>query len=139
MNPKLFKTMITSLIIITIAGVGAIAYIVLNNDDKTSDELSIKEMVEYSHTTEEMNTDLKDDSFVQVQFQLITDSKKAKKEVINRQFQLKNFLIKESVDLTEKDFQEGLSTLETKLKDQMNELMDDGKIIDVYIISKIIQ
>lgn len=138
MNPKLFKVMIVSLIVITIAGVGAIAYIVLNSNE-SSDELSIEKMVEYSHTTEEMNTDLKDGSFVQIQFQLITDSKKAKEEVINRQFQLKNIFIKESVDLTEKDFQEGLSALETKLKDQMNELMDDGQIIDVYIISKIIQ
>ncbi|WP_182199163.1 flagellar basal body-associated FliL family protein [Paraliobacillus salinarum] len=138
MNPKLFKMMIVSLIVITIAGVGAIAYIVVNSNE-SSEELSIEKMVEYSHTTEEMNTDLKDGSFVQIQFQLITDSKKAKEEVINRQFQLKNIFIKESVDLTEKDFQEGLSALETKLKDQMNELMDDGQIIDVYIISKIIQ
>ncbi|CQR47691.1 flagellar basal body-associated protein FliL [Paraliobacillus sp. PM-2] len=138
MNPKLFKTMMITLVIITVAGIGSIAYIMFNSD-KATGELSIEDMVEYSYTTEEMNTDLKDGSFVQIQFQLITDSKKAREEVINRQFQLKNIFIKESVNLTERDFQEGLAELETKLKNQMNELMDDGTIIDVYIISKIIQ
>lgn len=130
--------MIISLIIITVAGAGAVAYIMINND-QSSESLSIEDMVEYSYTTEEMNTDLQDGSFVQIQFQLVTDSKKAREEVENRQFQLKNIFIKESVDLTEEDFQSGLAELETELKNQMNELMDDGTIIDVYITNKIIQ
>ncbi|GGM21439.1 hypothetical protein GCM10011351_04140 [Paraliobacillus quinghaiensis] len=138
MNPRLFKIMIGSLVVILIVGIGALIYI-LNSSDETDGELSIEEMVEYSFTTEEMNTDLKNGGFVQIQFNIITDSKKARAEVQNRSFQLKNIFIKESVDLTKTDFQQGLSDLETNLKNQMNELMNEGKIIDVYIISKILQ
>ncbi|WP_117169702.1 flagellar basal body-associated FliL family protein [Paraliobacillus sediminis] len=138
MNSKLFKIMIGSIAIILIVGVGALIYI-LNSSDDENKELSLEEMVEYSYTTEEMSTDLKDGSFVRMQFDIITDSKKARTEIENRSFQFQNLFIKESVNLTEADIQAGLTELETKLKDQMNELMDEGNIIDVYIISKVIQ
>ncbi len=130
--------MIGSIAIILIVGVGALIYI-LNSSDDENKELSLEEMVEYSYTTEEMSTDLKDGSFVRMQFDIITDSKKARTEIENRSFQFQNLFIKESVNLTEADIQAGLTELETKLKDQMNELMDEGNIIDVYIISKVIQ
>ncbi|WP_117160864.1 flagellar basal body-associated FliL family protein [Paraliobacillus sp. X-1268] len=138
MNSKLFKIMISSIAVILIVGVGALIYI-LNSSDGENEELSIEKMVEYSYTTDEMSTDLKDGSFVRMQFDIITDSKKARTEIENRSFQFKNIFIKESVNLTEADVQAGLTELETKLKDQMNELMDEGNIIDVYIISKVIQ
>lgn len=138
MNSKLFKIMIGSIAIILIVGVGALIYI-LNSSDDENKELSLEEMVEFSFTTEEMSTDLKDGSFVRMQFDIITDSKKARTEIENRSFQFQNLFIKESVNLTEADIQAGLTELETKLKDQMNELMDEGNIIDVYIISKVIQ
>lgn len=140
MNPKLFKAMIISLVSITVIGVVAFV-VVLNVSGKGSNDgkLSLDKMVEYSFTTEEMSTDLQDGSFVQIQFQIVTDSKKAKEEIQKRQFQLQNLFIKESVTLNEKDFKSGLSELETNLKTNMNEFMSDGKIIDVYITSKIIQ
>lgn len=138
MNSKLFKIMIGSIAVILIVGVGALIYI-LNSSDDENKELSLDEMVEYSFTTAEMSTDLKDGSFVRIQFDIITDSKKARAEIENRSFQFQNLFIKESVNLTEADIQTGLTELETKLKDQMNELMDEGNIIDVYIISKVIQ
>lgn len=140
MNPKLFKAMIISLVSITVIGVVAFV-VVLNVSGKGSNDgkLSLDKMVEYSFTTEEMSTDLQDGSFVQIQFQIVTDSKKAKEEIQKRQFQLQNLFIKESVTLNEKDFKSGLSELENNLKTNMNEFMSDGKIIDVYITSKIIQ
>lgn len=131
--------MIISLIVITLAGVGAVVYIMFFSGDDPPEELSIDDMVNHSFTTEEMTTDLQDGSIVRIQFQLVTDGKKARQEVEKRQPQLKNIFIKESVSLSEEDFQSGLSELETNIKNQMNELMDDGKIIDVYITSKIIQ
>lgn len=138
MNSKLFKIMIASIAVILIAGVGALIYI-LNSSDNENKELSAEEMMKYAYTTEEMTTDLKDGNFLVIQFEFIMDSKKARAEIENRSFQLKNKVIKETIDLTEAEVQSGLSELETNLKNKMNELMDEGKIIDVYIISKIIQ
>ncbi|MDL4840070.1 flagellar basal body-associated FliL family protein [Aquibacillus rhizosphaerae] len=140
MNPKLFKAMIAILIIITIIGVVALVLVLnVSGEEKDDKELSIDKMVDYSFTTAEMQTDLQDGSFAQIQFQIVTDSKKAKEEVTMREFQIKNIFIKESVELTEKDFKTGLSELEEKMKSSLNELMDEGNVTSVYIVSKIIQ
>ncbi|MBM7571828.1 flagellar basal body-associated protein FliL [Aquibacillus albus] len=140
MNSKLFKTMLTALILMTISGVVALVVVLnVSGEQQSNKELSLDKMVEYSFTTSEMSTDLKDGSFVRIQFQILTDSKKAKEEMEKREFQLKNLFIKESVQLNEEDFKVGLSGLEEKLKTNMNQLMNDGTITDVYIISKIIQ
>ncbi|MRH42267.1 flagellar basal body-associated protein FliL [Aquibacillus halophilus] len=140
MNRRLFKILISILVVLTILGV--VAFVVVLNvsgEQKRSDVLSLKKMVDYSFTTSEMSTDLKDDSFVRIQFRIITDSKKAKEEIENREFQLKNIFIKESVEMEEEDLQVGLSDLEETIKIKMNELMEDGQIKEVYVIGKIVQ
>ncbi|MDC3416387.1 flagellar basal body-associated FliL family protein [Aquibacillus salsiterrae] len=140
MNPKLLKLLVTLLVIITISGIVAVVIVLnLSGEAKGAEEQTLDKMVENSFTSSEMSTDLKDGSFVRIQFQLITNSKDAKQEVEKREFQLKNLFIKESVQLTSEDFKVGLSTLEEKLKDEMNQLMEDGEIVDVYIINKILQ
>ncbi|MCT2534530.1 flagellar basal body-associated protein FliL [Aquibacillus koreensis] len=142
MNPKLLKAMVIVLIIITILGIVALVYVLnmpKDGEAKEPKDLSIDEMIEYSVTTAEMQTDLADGSFVQIQFQIVADSKKGKEEITKREFQVKNLFIKESVELTEKDFKTGISELENKMKTGINGLMEEGNITDVYIISKIIQ
>ncbi|WP_226034940.1 flagellar basal body-associated protein FliL [Aquibacillus saliphilus] len=140
MNRKLVKILVSVLIVLTILGI--VAFVVILNvsgEQKDSSELSLDEMVEYSFTTSDMNTDLKDGSFVRIQFQIITDSKKAKEEIQKREFQLKNIFIKESVEMVEKDLQSGLTGLEDRMKKKMNELMLEGNIKEVYVVGKIIQ
>lgn len=138
---RLAKTMITSLIILIIVGIIAVGVIFYIMNDKTSsgEERSIDELNEYSFTTPEVTTDLKDGRFVRIQFQLVTDGKKSLKEVEKREFQIQNILIKEMSVMTEDDFQTGLSDLETALQMELNEIMTDGKITDVYTINKIMQ
>ncbi|MFC4387406.1 flagellar basal body-associated protein FliL [Gracilibacillus marinus] len=138
MNPKLLKILIITLVIITIGG-GIILYYLLNAKEETNGELTIDEMVKYSYTTEEMKTDLSDGSFALVQFQFITDSNKAVEEIAKREFQVKNEFIKQSVNLTVNDFRDNLSSLETQIKEVMNEKMTEGKIVEVLIINKVIQ
>lgn len=125
--------MLTSLIILLLGGI--ITYIVMVN----LKENPIDNLVKYSYESPEITTDLKEGSFVRVQFQIVTDGKKAKNELINREFQLKNILIKELALLTEKEFTTDLSKVESIVKDKLNELMTDGKIIEVYTISKMLQ
>lgn len=137
---KLVKTMLLSLVIIVLVGVVA-AVIVLNvlgKQDK-GEEQSIDEIVEYSYQTPEITTDLSDGSFVRIQFQIITDSKDAKEEIEKREFQVRNILIKELATQDEESFKSGLSDVEDILKVELNKVMSEGSIEDVYTINKILQ
>lgn len=132
--------MLLSLVIIVLVGVVA-AVIVLNvlgKQDK-GEEQSIDEIVEYSYQTPEITTDLSDGSFVRIQFQIITDSKDAKEEIEKREFQVRNILIKELATQDEESFKSGLSDVEDILKVELNKVMSEGSIEDVYTINKILQ
>lgn len=130
---KLVKTMLTSIVILLLGGI--ITYVVLTNVKGDP----IEDLVKYSYETPEITTDLKEGGFVRIQFQIVTDGKKAKNEIESREFQLKNILIKELAHLTEEEFTTSLDDLEKIVQKKLNELMTEGKIIDVYTISKILQ
>ncbi|MFC4404572.1 flagellar basal body-associated FliL family protein [Gracilibacillus xinjiangensis] len=138
MNPKLLRILVIALVVIIIGG-GTTLYFLMNSQVKADEELTIDEMVKYSYTTDEMKTDLQDGSFVLIQFQFIMDGKKAVEEIEKREFQVKNEFIKQSMDLTESDLRENLPQLEESIKNAMNQEMTEGKIVEVLIISKVIQ
>src|SRR5699024_7242193 len=90
------KIMMTSLIVILLLDIIALLMMLyVTGDEAKSESRTIEDMVEYTHETPEITTDLEDRSFVRIQFQTITDSKEAKDEISKRDFQLKNILIKE--------------------------------------------
>ncbi|MGM8211746.1 flagellar basal body-associated protein FliL [Virgibacillus sp. W0430] len=137
---RLTKMMVTSLIVLLLAG--AIALVIVLNVTSNKNEggaQSIDEIAEYSYETPEVTTDLNDGSFVRIQFQILTDGKKARKEVAKREFQIKNILIKELAEMNEEDFKSGLSALEDTLQVKLNEVMTEGNITEVYTTSKILQ
>jgi len=137
---KFMKTLMISVFSIIVVGViGFIGVFYFMDDTTDAGELSIDEMNKYSYETPEMTTDLEDGTFVRIQFRLITDGKKSVNEVSQREFQIQNILIKELATMTEDDFREGLSDLENSLKDNLNDVMNDGSITDVYTIDKILQ
>lgn len=133
--------MLTSIVVLLLLAAVAFVVILNQNDEKPTnlDGFPIEKIDDFSYETKEITTDLKDGHFVRVQFQIITDSKQAKKEISKRDFQLKNILIKELAVMGEEDFKSGLSEIEEKLTDQLNEVMTNGKVIDVYTINKILQ
>ncbi|GLO66003.1 flagellar basal body-associated protein FliL [Oceanobacillus kimchii] len=137
---KLMKTMITSLVIILAGAITALVIVInISTPEKVSGEQSIDDMVEYSFESPEVTTDLEDGAFVRVQFQIIADSSDAKKELEKRDFQLKNILIKELAKKNKEDFQAGLGDIEEALKNELNNLMTEGNVTEVYTISKILQ
>src|SRR5699024_6257614 len=130
---KLAKTMVTSLSILVSIGIVAIVVVFyVNNDTDKGKAQSIDEIVEYSYETPEITTDLQDGTFVRIQFQVLTDGESAKKEVVKREFQLKNILIKELAKMNEDDFKSGLGKLEDDIQSKLNEVMTEGNITDVY-------
>lgn len=137
---KLMKTMVTSLSILLLGG-AIVLVVILNMDDEDNPDgiQTVDEIVKYSYETPEITTDLDDGSFVRIQFQIVTDGKKARDEISKRDFQLKNILIKELATMDEEVFKSGLDELEVNLVDQLNELMTSGDVTEVYTINKILQ
>jgi len=130
--------MILLLILLVGAGIAG-SFLYMNGDLKIGSENSIDNVDKRSYETPEITTDLQDGSFVKIQFNVVTDSKKAQEEITKREFQIKNLLIKELAAMDKKDFKEGIGDLEKKLQEKMNEVMTEGEVTDVYTIDKILQ
>ncbi|MBD1224173.1 flagellar basal body-associated protein FliL [Virgibacillus halodenitrificans] len=137
---KLVKTTITSMAILLIVAIAALIVVLNISGDKDEGKAeSIDKIVEYAYETPEITTDLEDGSFVRIQFQILTDGKDAKEEISKRDFQLKNILIKELATMNEEKFKTGLTDLEAEVKTKLNAVMTEGKITNVYTVSKILQ
>src|SRR5699024_5644057 len=137
---KAAKLIIGILTILVVAAIVAVVIVVnFIKNDTVNEAQTIDEMNQYAYTTPEVTTDLEDGRFVRIEFEIITDGKKSLKEVEKREFQIKNLLIKELSLMSEPDFNAGLSDLESDMKDNLNELMEDGEITDVYTVSKVLQ
>lgn len=136
---RLAKILITSLSVLLIGAIAA--FVVLFNfwESDTSEALSIDEMNQNAYETPEITTDLSDGRFVRIQFKVITEDKKGFNELEKREFQIKNILIKELAVMETADFQSGISEMEETLQSKLNELMEDGKVAEVYTTSKILQ
>lgn len=104
-------------------------------------EPSADEIVESSVEIPEITTNLLNGDFVRIAFMIQTDSKKAKEELEKRNFQVKNVIIKNLSSLEAKDLEgnEGKVQLEEKLKKSLNEYIENGEVIQVYITSSIVQ
>lgn len=140
MMGDLFKKTLKGLVILLLGGaITAIIFLNFTGDRSKSNKESVSDLVDYSYETSELTTDLEDGSFVRIQFQIITNGKKARKEIETREFQLKNILIKELAMMDEEDFKSGLGELEKHVKEEINKVMIDGKVTDVYTTSKILQ
>lgn len=137
---RLVKTMITSLAVLLVGG-GIVVVIVANVTGQPifGEKDSIENIVKHSYETPEITTDLSDGTFVRIQFQILTDGKKAYNEITHRDFQIKNIIIKELSPMSQDDVKNGLGEIEKALKNKLNELMTDGEVVDVYTISKILQ
>src|SRR5690625_213185 len=138
---RLVKVMLTSLIILLLLVIIALVVFYKQKDDVINhiDDVPINKMDQYSYQTPEITTDLKDGSFVRIQFQLVTNSKQAQKEIVHREFQLKNILIKELAKMEEDDFKANLAQLENVLVDKINEVMEKGQVLKVFTTNKILQ
>lgn len=115
--------------------------IILKMDSKSSSkEPTIEEVLEVSVDVPEITTNLKNGQFIKISFKVQTDSKKAKKEFEKRDFQVKNIIISElsEMDKSSLDNKDDKLKFEEKLKEQFGELMQNGKIVKVYITSSMI-
>ncbi|MGD6942154.1 flagellar basal body-associated protein FliL [Cytobacillus gottheilii] len=141
-NNKLLMIMI--FILIAIALVGAIVYFTvtnLNAGPEEEKEPSIDEVIEASVEIPEITTNLASGEYLKISFMVQTDDKKAKEELEKRSFQVKNIIIQELADMNAEEVQgkDGQLSLQENLKAKVNELMQEGQIVKVYITESLLQ
>jgi len=112
----------------------------LNKGDEVK-EPTIDEVIESSVDVEEITTNLGGRQFIRLTLKIQTENKDAAIELAKRDFQVKNIVIQELSEMTEKDLEGkiGKMAFEDALKSQLNPLMQEGKVKKVYIVSYIIQ
>nr|WP_106784209.1 flagellar basal body-associated protein FliL [Lysinibacillus timonensis] len=142
-NNKLLTVML--IILVTITLIGVVIFVLLTQFNKqttnTPAEPSIDEIIEASVDVPELTTNLADGNFVRLQLKIQTDSKEAAEELAKRDFQINNIIIAELSEVTKEDLQgkDGKIFLQSTIKTKLNELMQAGKVQEVYITSYIIQ
>lgn len=140
-NNKLVVIML--IILIAIALVGTIAVVVILNsaNNNGSSGPSIDQVLEASVDIQEITTNLAGNDYIRISFKIQTDSKKAKKELEKREFQVRNTIIHTLSEKRSEDLQgaQGHLQLENELKDKINEFMQTGKVERVYITASLLQ
>ena len=136
--------MILLIILVSIVMVGAIAFFAINyfdNGSKKEKEPSIDEIVKASVEIPEITTNLQSGAFIRMSFTVQTDGKKAKEELEQRSFQVKNIIITELSEMKADELtgKKGKEQFQELLKKNIGSLMQDGKVEKVYITSSILQ
>jgi len=138
---KLLTIMLIILVSITLVGVVALLIVMQLNKTDEKDKPTIDEIIESSVDIPEITTNLTSNKFIRISLKVQADSVDAAEELTKRDFQVKNIIITELSEMTPEDLEgkEGKTVFESTLKSKIGELMDNGKIQQVYITSYIIQ
>ncbi|WP_226665684.1 flagellar basal body-associated protein FliL [Metabacillus litoralis] len=142
MNKKLLSIMLVIIVSITLIGVTALVVVMkFLGDEDEHKQPSAKEVVEASVDIPEITTNLSSGNIVRLSFKIETDSKKAKEELTQREFQVRDIIISELGNMTTEQMEgkEGMDNFKNILKQKINELMQEGKVNKVYTTSYILQ
>lgn len=139
---KMLTIMVVLLTVILLVGTVAIVIILKSSKGETAaKEPSIDEVIESSVDIPEMTTNLASNDYIRISFKIQTDSKEAMEEMTKRDFQAKNLIIQQLSEMKSEDLKgkEGKERLTDQLRMEFNNIMQDGKVLEVYITSYIIQ
>lgn len=143
MKNKLLLTMLIILVSITLVGV--IVFVVINqlsaDNDAEAAEPTVEEIVEASVEIPEVTTSIANSNFARVSMTIQTDSAKAGEELSQRDFQVRDIIIDELSEMTRADLEgrAGKDAFEEIIKGRVNELMQEGEIVQVYTTSIVVQ
>lgn len=139
-NNKLLTIMLIILVTITLIGVIVLVILTQFNKDESSGP-TIDEIVESSVDIPEITTNLADGSFVRITLKVQASDKKAGEELLKRDFQVKNIVIQELSEMEAEALEgkQGKVTFQNTIKSQVNELMQNGEVTQVYITSYVLQ
>lgn len=143
----MFKNRLANIILIillTLTIIGLVAFILytyVSNDGAVNSEPSIDEIMDVTVETNEITTNLLSNHVIRTNFVIQLDNKKAKEELEKRNFQVNNIIIQELADREESDFSgsENIMKLEEEIGNRINEILDEGYVVEVYINQLVIQ
>ena len=140
-NNKLLTIMLIILVTITLVGVIVVVFLTQFDKGSATTEPTIDEIVESSVDIPEITTNLTDGSFVRISLKVQASDKKAGEELLKRDFQVKNIVIQELSEMEKESLKgkQGKVAFENAIKSQVNELMQDGEVTQVYITSYVLQ
>ncbi|KML43755.1 MULTISPECIES: flagellar basal body-associated protein FliL [Bacillaceae] len=140
-NNKLLMIMLMMLVAITLIGAIALVLVMKFSGDNETKEPTIDEVLEASVDIPQVTANLASDDYIRISFKIQTENKKAKEELQKRDFQVKNLIIQELSEMKAEDIQgkEGQIKLQEDLKTKINGLMQEGKIVQVYITESLLQ
>jgi len=132
------------IIMLSLTLIGSIAIIVtLKYTEQAGTEKgpSIDDVIKASVDVTDIKTNLKSNNYISISFKIQMDSKKAAGELQKRDFQVRDIIIKRLSDMSAQDFEgtKGLSTLETDIAKQIDQLMENGHVVKIYTTSKVLQ
>lgn len=131
------------IILVTITLIGVVVFVLLTQFNKQTKTLepSIDEILVASVDVPEITTNLADGNFVRLTLKIQTNSEDAAIELKKRDFQVNNIVIEELSEMTAKDLEgkQGKILFESTIKAQVNELMQEGEVEQVYLTTYIIQ
>jgi len=138
---KTVRLLLIFMSVVIIALAVGLYYFFMKGTEAAGGKPTADEIVENSVEIPEITTNLLNGDYIRISFTIQTDGKKAKEELEKRNFQVENVIIKKLSGLEAKDLEgtEGKVKLENDLKESLSESMEEGKIIQVYITSTIIQ
>lgn len=141
MKAKLKLILITSVIVsLLLGGAGWIFYKQTIAKEKPK-ELTADDIVATLVEIDQITTNLKSGGFVQLRFKIQTSSDEAKEELEKRDFQIRNITLRLISSMTEEQITspDGMASFEKEMKTQLNNLMQNGSIVQIYTTNKIIQ
>lgn len=140
-NNKLVTIMLILLIAIALVGAAALIIVLKYTGENSKSEPTIDEVLDVSVDVNDITTNLGSNDYIRISFKIQTDSKKAKKELEKRDFQVRNIIIQTLSEKTAEELEgkEGKEKLEEDLKNQIDEIMQEGNIVRVYITDSLLQ
>ena len=139
---KLISKMIIILLSLTLIGSIAVIVTLKYTEQATTEKgPSIDDVIKASVDVTDIKTNLKSNNYISISFKIQMDSKKAAGELQKRDFQVRDIIIKRLSDMSAQDFEgtKGLSTLETDIAKQIDQLMENGHVVKIYTTSKVLQ
>jgi flagellar protein FliL len=134
--------MMIILVALTLIGVMAlVVYTQLFQVEEAEGEPTIDQVLERSVETEEITTNLLSNHIIRSQFVIQMENAQAKNEFEKRSFQVENIIIQELSDMSANDFQgsDGIENLEDRIRSRVNQIMQEGYVVQVYMNQRVIQ
>jgi flagellar protein FliL len=141
MKAKLKPIVIIIVTTITLLGVIWFALYEFTKKEEIPKGLSADEIVANSVETELMTTNLSTGGFIQLRFRIQTSSEEASEELSKRDFQVRNIVLRLAASMTDVEAKspDGIEKFEEEMKNEINKLLQNGSVVEVYTTDKIVQ